>query len=85
MSEHMFGLGRGWLSAKAAKIARTHGAQLINHTDPQCKCGYGCSPFNCKRSRRHWFVCQNLGAPFDQDKEREVYAALAAAGIRGAA
>lgn len=65
MSEYLFGLGSGWLPESADKIARKHGARLVNYADPQCKCGYGCAIGECKSSRRHWFAGPNRGAPFD--------------------
>lgn len=79
MSKHLFGLGKGWLSKKIGRIAEKHGAVLVNHTDPQCQCGHGCNPFECKSSRRHWFACDNLGEPFNSRTAREVMAAIAKA------
>ena len=81
MSEHMFGLGSGWLPARADKIAQRHEATLCNYTDAQCTCGYGCAPHTCKASRRHWFACDNLGEPFDRERAHSVMADLRAAGI----
>lgn len=82
MSFH-FLLGDGHLPAKAAKIASEHGARLINHVDPGCSCGRGCPPRrDCPRNKRHWFTAPNMGAPFDQNKARDVAAALDAAGIK---
>ena len=72
MSEYFFGLGPGWLPKRADKIARKHGAYLVNYTDAQCSCGYGCRPYTCKRSRRHWFAGPNLGSPFDQQMANAV-------------
>lgn len=66
MNEYLFECGHGWLSKKVAKIAQKHGAILVNHQDPQCQCGHGCSPFECIQSRRHWFACDNLGSPFNE-------------------
>ena len=79
MSEHFFGLGRGHLSAKAGKIARQHGAHLVNYTDPGCGCGYGCRG-GCSANRRHWFACENRGAPFDDWTASAVMAAIDRAG-----
>lgn len=79
--EHFFGLGRGWLPARAAKIAREYGATLVNHTDPQCNCGHGCDAYTCSFSRRHWFATENLGEPHNSRVAREVLDALAVAGI----
>lgn len=70
--EYFFGLGPGWLPKSADAIARKHGARLINHTDPECKCGRGCSPCKCKESRRHWFTGPNYGEPFDSRMARAV-------------
>lgn len=72
MSEYFFGLGSGWLPKSADKIARKHGACLVNYTDPQCNCGRGCASGKCKASRRHWFACSNRGNPFDQQTARAV-------------
>jgi hypothetical protein len=74
MNEHLFGLGDGWLPKKADTIARKHGARLVNHTDPQCKCGRNCPTGTCKKSRRHWFACQNRGNPFDAQTANAVMA-----------
>lgn len=77
--EHIFGLGPGHLPQRAAKIAARHGATLVNFTDPQCQCGHGghgCAPSKCKR---HWFVCVNLGEPFNSRRARAVTEALALA------
>ena len=65
MSEYMFGGGPGYLSQKADRAARKHGAGLVNYTDAECLCGRGCRPHTCKRSRRHWFAGPNRGDPFD--------------------
>lgn len=78
---HLFGLGDGWLPRKAAVIARNHGADLVNHTDPQCSCGRGCDIGECKASRRHWFEAPDLGEPFNFSTAAEVEAALKRAGI----
>jgi len=64
-NEFHFGLGDGHLPKRAAKVAVKHGATLVNHTDAQCKCGYGCRPHSCKSSRRHWFAAPNRGEPFN--------------------
>lgn len=68
MSEYFFGLGPGWLPAKADRIAQKHGAVLVNYTEPN---GY----------KRHWFAGPNRGAPFDQQMADAVAADLRAAGI----
>ncbi len=75
---YMFGLGPGWLPSKVEKIAQAHGAELVNYTDASCNCGYGCSPYTCKRARRHWFTCQNLGEPHNSATAHEVIAAIEA-------
>jgi hypothetical protein len=64
MSDYFFGLGSGHLSAKAAKAAAAAGATLVNHTDPGCRCGYGCRS-DCPANQRHWFAGPNRGQPFD--------------------
>lgn len=65
MSEYLFLTGSGHLPKRAARIARKYGATLVNYTDPQCTCGRGCAPSECKASRRHWFAGPNRGEPFD--------------------
>ncbi len=78
MSEYMFGLGGGWLGAKAEAIARKHGAELVNYIDSYCACGHGCNPHTCKMARRHWFATRNLGAPHDQQTADAVLGELEA-------
>ena len=73
MSEYMFGLGVGHLSRRADKIARRHGAILINYCEPGCKCGYGCNG-ECPACKRHWFTGPNRGEPFNSDMARAVLA-----------
>ncbi len=53
MSEFHFLLGPGHLSEKADKIAKRHGATLVNYTEPNGE-------------KRHWFAGVNLGHPFDK-------------------
>jgi hypothetical protein len=79
--EYYFGLGRGWLSARADRIARKHGASLVNHTDDRCNCGYNCRPGTCKQSRRHWFAGPNRGEPFDSQLARAVMDEIESAGL----
>jgi hypothetical protein len=81
MSEHMFGLGPGWLPKRADKIAAAHDATLVNYTDAQCNCGHGCAPYTCKHSRRHWFACANLGDPHNQNRANAVMADLREDGL----
>jgi hypothetical protein len=76
MSEHFFGLGSGWLPRSVAAVAKKHGATLVNYTDPQCRCGYGCKIGECKSSRRHWFACQNRGEPLDRQTANAVLFAI---------
>ena len=78
MSVFIFGAGRGHLGSKAATIARQHGAELVNYTDAECKCGRGCSPGKCSASKRHWFESQNCGHPIDAHREAKVMGILAA-------
>lgn len=80
MSDYMFGLGDGWMGKTAAKIARKHGATLVNYCDPGCKCGYGCAT-DCPACKRHWFAAPNRGEPFDGDLSRAVMADLSRAGF----
>ena len=78
MSEYCFGSGPGWLSKAADRAAKREGAELAYHTDPECSCGYGCRPYTCPKSRRHWFAIPNRGFPFDQETEARVMAAVMA-------
>jgi len=64
----LFGLGPGHLAARADKIARRHDARLVNYTEP-------------RGEKRHWFVAENLGAPFDGARAAAVLSDLRAAGI----
>ena len=80
MSDYYFLVGKGHLGKRADQIARKHGAVLINHTDPGCGCGYGCT-YDCPENRRHWFCCPNLGEPFDSATARAVESDLRQAGI----
>lgn len=68
MSEHFFGLGPGHLPKRADRIARKHGAYLVNFTEP-------------RGERRHWFACANQGEPFDSATARAVLDDLHAAGF----
>lgn len=56
---YFFGLGPGHLSSKFDKIAKKHGASLVNYTEPN-------------GIKRHWFECRNLGYPFDRAIELAV-------------
>lgn len=80
-SEHIFGYGRGWLPRKAERIAGKHNAVLVNHSQAQCECGYGCNPYTCKASRVHWFAGPQRGDPGNQQLAVAVIADLRAAGI----
>lgn len=76
MNEYLFGCGEGWLPKRAASIAKSFGATLVNHSDPQCKCGRGCATDECKASRRHWFAIENNGEPFNSKISSAVIKAL---------
>jgi hypothetical protein len=80
MSEYLFGLGDGHLGKRAAQIAKKHGAVLVNHNDPGCRCGCGCAD-ECPATARHWFAGPNRGEPFDSALARAVEASLEKAGI----
>jgi hypothetical protein len=67
MSEYLFGLHRGHLTAKADKIAREHGANHVNYTEP-------------RGEKRGWYSGPNRGEPFDGDLSRRVLEAVDAAG-----
>ncbi len=81
MSDYMFGMGAGWLPRKAAAIARQHGADQVNYTDPQCRCGHGCRAGECRAARRHWFTVRNLGEPFNSRTAQAVLADLRVVGV----
>ena len=76
MSAYFFGLNAGHLPRRVARIARKHGAELVNYTDAGCKCGYGCTSGECPKCRRHWFEITNLGEPHNSAKAREVMSAI---------
>ena len=78
--EYHFLVGKGWLPNRAAKIARKHGAELVQTVDPGCGCGYGCYG-DCSARRRHWFSTENLGGAHDRAVAEAVEADLRAAGI----
>lgn len=83
MNEYMFGLGRGHLSARAARAAKAAGAVLVNYTDPGCSCGHGCGGrIECPANRRHWFATRNYGDPHNRDTARAVMAAVHAAATK---
>lgn len=50
---YLFGLGKGHLGKRAATIAKRHGAELVNYTEPN-------------GGKRHWFSSRNLGSPFNE-------------------
>jgi hypothetical protein len=72
MSEYMFGVGRGKVTAAKAKkvnaIAKKHNAWFITANIP----GDG---------HKYWFAGPNLGHPFDKAMAEAVYADLDVAGI----
>lgn len=76
MSTHQFGLGKGHLSERARRAAKRAGATLVNYTGAQCSCGYGCRPYTCPKSARHWFESPNYGSPHDGQLASEVLAAI---------
>jgi hypothetical protein len=61
LAEYMFGTGPGHLPDRVDQAARAEGADLVNYTDAQCLCGYGCWPHKCPASRRHWFTVPDAG------------------------
>lgn len=61
--DFMFGMGEGHLPRRAAHLAEAHGAKLVNHTEPGGR-------------KRHWFVTENLGAPYDEHTAKEVLESL---------
>lgn len=73
---YFFGFGEGHLSSEIYKKAGKMGACLVNYTDAQCNCGYGCKPYTCKKSERHWFEIDNMGFPHDKEKAKEILEAL---------
>ena len=75
-NEYLFGCADGWLGRQAAKIAKKHGATLVNYSDPGCRCGHGCAG-TCPATMRHWFAAQNRGEPFDSTLAQKVLAEIA--------
>jgi hypothetical protein len=67
VSEYVFGLHDGHLTAVADQIAGRHGAWHVNYTEP---CG----------ERRGWFACPNRGPSFYQVIARAVMADIDRAG-----
>jgi hypothetical protein len=61
MIEFCFGLHFGHLIDRADRIAKSRGARHVNYTEPNGE-------------RRGWFVCPNLGTPFDQERADQVLA-----------
>ena len=70
MSQHHFLLGPGHLPKRADRIARKHGAYLVNYTD------------RARSEKRHWFECPNRGFPFDEATARAVLDDLRKAGLK---
>lgn len=68
MAEFCFGVGLGFLGKKADRIARKHGAWLVNHQD-------------ATGVKRHWFETWNRGNPFDRQTAEAVMADLQLAGL----
>lgn len=64
--DFIFGMGSGHLNAKAAAIAKKHGARLVNHVSRR------------NGRKRHWFACENLGNPHDQNRARTILEEIAA-------
>jgi len=73
MSDFLFGMGPGFLPRKANTIAKKHGAELVNYSEPIGR--YGNS------IKRHWFRAENWGNPIDSDRAQAVFVDLKAAGI----
>lgn len=59
MSDFQFGLGSGHLPKWMDRIARKHGAQLVNHTGPDGR-------------KTHWFRAENIGKPEDPERANAV-------------
>lgn len=74
MSEHMFGVGCNEPTAanisKIAAIAKRYGYRFVAADLPD---GY-----------KHWFAGPNLGHPFDDRAEREIWAELERANLADA-
>jgi len=73
MSEYMFGVSTTRPSRKVAakidRIARDNECTWVEVSGPST--GY-----------KSWFACRNMGHPYTTNRERDVYAALEAAGIK---
>lgn len=81
MAEYMFGSGRGHLGADVERRAHELGAELVNHTEPGCGCGYGCTGLHlsCPAKRCHWLTVRELGR--GEQLAREIMATLRAEGL----
>lgn len=53
---YIFGASKGHLPNRTCERAAELGADAINYTDAQDHCGYGCKPYTCPKSKRHWFT-----------------------------
>jgi hypothetical protein len=67
MSEYSFGLHSGHLTARADEIAKKHGADHTNYTEP-------------RGEKRGWFSCDNRGEPHNSATAKAVWADIDAAG-----
>jgi hypothetical protein len=61
--DFLFGMGTGHRSVSVARIAKKHGARLVNYTEPDGR-------------KRHWFAAENLGAPHDEWRACQVLAEI---------
>lgn len=67
MSEYFFGLHSGHLKAAADRIAKKHGVEHVNFTEPT-------------GNKRGWFVGPNRGEPFNSRLAAAVMADIDKAG-----
>lgn len=65
MEEYYFCTFSGHVSkskaARVEKITKKYGAWLVTCTHPQCRCGYGCAPDTCPKSKSGWLATENDG------------------------
>ena len=81
MSESIVLYGFGHLSPYTGEVASRHGATMVNYTDAECGCGFGCRPFLCPNSKRHWFVVKDHGGGSLRDTTDRLTDALVRSGL----
>ena len=81
---YMFGFGGGYLKRREVeRVLRENGfddIELAQMTDAPCRCGYGCEPYTCPSTRKHWFEMENYGT-YSRDRADDAIGALDRAGV----